>query len=61
MTEEMIRRPIWVRLTAYGFAADLFASAAIGGLAWYRQNAMSDQSLQKELSADLQTMTAFGE
>ena len=53
MSEEQIKRPIWIRITAYGFAAVLFASAAIGGLAWHRQSAMSDQSLQKELSADL--------
>jgi len=53
MSEEQIKRPIWIRITAYGFAAVLFASVAIGGLAWYRQSAMSDQSLQKELSADL--------
>ena len=58
MNAEEIKRPIWIRITAYGFAAVMFASAAIGGLAWYRQNAMSDQSLQKELSSDLHVIQA---
>ena len=58
MDGEKIKRPIWIRITAYGFAAVLFASAAIGGLAWYRQNTMSDQSLQKELSSDLHVIQA---
>ncbi len=58
MHEEKIKRPIWIRITAYGFAAVMFASAAIGGLAWHRQNAMSNQSLQKELSSDLHVIQA---
>jgi methyl-accepting chemotaxis protein len=45
MTEMDIKRPMWVRITAYGFAAVLFASATIGGLAWYRQSAMNAQAL----------------
>ncbi|MDX3924987.1 MAG: methyl-accepting chemotaxis protein [Shinella sp.] len=53
MIENKITRPLWVRITAYGFAAVLFASAAIGSLAWYRQSAMIDRALQKELDSDL--------
>lgn len=58
MGEKKIKRPLWIRITAYGFAAVLFASFAIGGLSWYRQSAMSDQSLQKELSGDLHVIQA---
>jgi methyl-accepting chemotaxis protein len=47
---------MWVRITAYGFAAVLFASATIGGLAWYRQAEMNSQALQKELDTDLSTI-----
>ena len=40
-------------MTAYGFGAVLFASAAIGGTAWYRQSMMNDEALRKELQADI--------
>ncbi|MDM9625525.1 methyl-accepting chemotaxis protein [Rhizobium sp. S152] len=53
MDELNIKRPLWIRITAYGFAAVLFASAAIGGLGWYRQSEMNDRALQKELEGDL--------
>lgn len=53
MSDRNIKRPIWIRIASYGFAAVLFASVTIGGLAWYRQNISSDKSLEKELSADL--------
>jgi methyl-accepting chemotaxis protein len=58
MTETHIKRPLWVRITAYGFAAVLFTSVAIGGLGWYRQNQMNDQALQKELDSDLGVIQA---
>lgn len=58
MSNRTIRRPIWVRITLYGFAAVLFASAAIGGLAWYRQSVTSQTFLEKELSADLHVIQA---
>jgi methyl-accepting chemotaxis protein len=53
MSDLKIKRPLWFRITAYGFAAVLFASGAIGGMAWYRQTEMSDRALQKELDSDL--------
>ncbi|MCM2475354.1 HAMP domain-containing protein [Rhizobium sp. CG5] len=53
MTETTIKRPLWIRITAYGFAAVLFASAAIGGTAWYRQSMMNDEALSKELRSDI--------
>ncbi|GGD04003.1 methyl-accepting chemotaxis protein [Aureimonas glaciei] len=53
MSDAPIKRPLWIRITAYGFAAVLFASAAIGGLAWYRQSAMSTQSVASELQNDM--------
>lgn len=53
MTAEAVRKPIWIKITGYGFAAVLFASAAIGGLAWYRQADMNDKALQSMASSDL--------
>ncbi|WP_156420847.1 methyl-accepting chemotaxis protein, partial [Aureimonas sp. AU22] len=48
-----VKRPLWISITACGFAAVLFASGAIGGLAWYRQTQMSDETVQAELRNDL--------
>ncbi|WP_182084133.1 methyl-accepting chemotaxis protein [Aureimonas sp. ME7] len=48
-----VKRPLWVSITACGFAAVLFASGAIGGLAWYRQTQMSQDTVQSELRNDL--------
>ncbi|WP_224002567.1 methyl-accepting chemotaxis protein [Aureimonas sp. SA4125] len=53
MSDAPIKRPLWIRITAYGFAAVLFASAAIGGLAWYRQSIMSSQFIASELTDDM--------
>jgi len=38
MAELIITRPLWLTITACGFAAVLFSSIAIGGTAWYRQS-----------------------
>jgi len=48
-----VKQPIWIRITAYGFAAVLFASVAIGGIGLYRQSEVSEQAIQKELTNDL--------
>lgn len=48
-----VRRPIWVKMTAYGFGAVLFASAAIGGQAWYRQSTASDEAVHTKARSDL--------
>ncbi|WP_245372602.1 methyl-accepting chemotaxis protein [Rhizobium leguminosarum] len=48
-----VRRPIWVKMTSYGFGAVLFASAAIGGQAWYRQSIANDEALQSRARSDL--------
>ncbi|MGK6313358.1 methyl-accepting chemotaxis protein [Neorhizobium sp. DT-125] len=53
MNDIVIRKPLSTRLTFFGFAAVLFASGAIGGLAWDRQSRMTDQALQTELESDL--------
>ncbi len=53
MTELNIKRPLWVKITGYGFAAVLFASVAIGGMAWRAQEASSDEALQKQATSDL--------
>ncbi|MCQ1854754.1 methyl-accepting chemotaxis protein [Neorhizobium galegae] len=53
MNEISIRKPLSRRLTFFGFAAVLFASVVIGGLAWERQSSMTEQALQTELDSDL--------
>ncbi|MBU4528284.1 MAG: HAMP domain-containing protein [Hoeflea sp.] len=58
MTKIDIKRPMWVKMTAYGFAAVLFASATIGGLAWYSQSAMNERAVLKEFSSDLDVLEA---
>lgn len=53
MTHPQITRPLWVTITAYGFAAVLFSSLAIGGSAWYRQSVSNSEALQRETAGDL--------
>jgi methyl-accepting chemotaxis protein len=53
MTELHIKRPLWMTMTACGFAAVLFASAAIGGLALYRQSAAAEQALHTRSRSDM--------
>ncbi len=56
MTDRTIKSPLWIKITSYGFAAVLFASAAIGGLAWYRQSDMSDKALYDRAASDLEVI-----
>ncbi|MDP3526773.1 MAG: methyl-accepting chemotaxis protein [Hoeflea sp.] len=58
MSEINIKRPMWVKMTGYGFAAVLFASAAIGGLAWYSQSAMNERAVLQEFNSDLDVLEA---
>ncbi len=53
MPEVEIRRPLWMTITACGFAAVLFSSVAIGGTAWYRQSIATNDALQREIASDL--------
>jgi methyl-accepting chemotaxis protein len=53
LTADNVKKPLWIRITGYGFAAVLFASAAIGGLAWYRQADMNDKALNSKAESDL--------
>ncbi len=53
MSEIAIKRPLWMTITACGFAAVLFSSIAIGGTAWYRQSIATRDALQREVSSDL--------
>ncbi len=53
MSDVVIRKPLSKKLTIFGFAAVLFASGLIGGLAWERQSRMTDQAFQTELQSDL--------
>ena len=51
--QNTIRRPLWMTITGCGFAAVLFASAAVGGLAWYAQSEMSTDALRTKAEGDL--------
>ncbi len=53
MSDVRIKKPLWIRITAYGFAAVLFASFAIGGLALYRQYDEGETSLNAALASDI--------
>lgn len=53
MGHPQITRPLWVTITAYGFAAVLFSSVAIGGSAWYRQSVSNHEALERETAGDL--------
>ncbi|WP_370197302.1 methyl-accepting chemotaxis protein [Aurantimonas sp.] len=57
-TKAEVARPLWIRITAYGFAAVLFASCMIGGLAWYRQAVMNDANVHAEMANDLSFVMA---
>ncbi|WP_339759425.1 methyl-accepting chemotaxis protein [uncultured Hoeflea sp.] len=58
MSNINIKRPMWVKMAGYGFAAVLFASSMIGGLAWYSQSKMNEHAVQKEFDADLAVLEA---
>ncbi|MFN7101977.1 MAG: cache domain-containing protein, partial [Pseudorhizobium sp.] len=53
MSDIEIKRPLWMTITACGFAAVLFSSVAIGGTAWYRQSVATTDALNREVAGDL--------
>lgn len=53
MSKVSVKRPLWMTITASGFAAVLFSSIAISGSAWYSQNNASKSALEREVGADL--------
>jgi len=53
MSNDKIKRPLWLTITACGFAAVLFSSIAIGGSAWYRQSVAVNEALHREAAGDL--------
>jgi len=53
MSDVNIKRPLWLTVTACGFAAVLFSSIAIGGSAWYRQSVAVQEALHREAAGDL--------
>jgi methyl-accepting chemotaxis protein len=53
MSQAHIKRPLWMTITACGFAAVLFSSIAIGGTAWYRQSVATSDALDREAAGDL--------
>ena len=58
MVENKVARPLWVKITGYGFAAVLLASTAIGGLGWYRQSELTERSLDVESRNDVEFIQA---
>ncbi len=56
--QNRIRKPLWIKITAYGFAAVLFASCAIGGLGLYHQAVDGDQSIQAAFASDAKYIKA---
>ena len=58
MSDIQIKRPLWVTITACGFAAVLFSSIAIGGTAWYRQSVASSEAINREVTGDLAVIDA---
>jgi methyl-accepting chemotaxis protein len=53
MSDTTIKRPLWVTITGCGFAAVVFASAAVGSLAWYAQSQMGLDALYSKAESDL--------
>ncbi|MCB5202706.1 methyl-accepting chemotaxis protein [Neorhizobium sp. T786] len=53
MSEIQVKRPLWMTITASGFAAVLFSSIALGASAWYSQSSASIEALQREVANDL--------
>jgi methyl-accepting chemotaxis protein len=53
MTADTVRKPLWIKITGYGFAAVLFASASLGALAWHRQSDMNNKALESKAASDL--------
>ncbi|BCH62264.1 MULTISPECIES: methyl-accepting chemotaxis protein [Rhizobium/Agrobacterium group] len=58
MSDHTVRRPLWIQITGYGFAAVMFASAAIGGLAWHAQSTMNDTAVKSKTASDLAVIRA---
>ena len=56
MTKLDIRKPLWLRLAAMGFAAVFFAAATIGALSWYKQSEMSDRRIASELERSMEAI-----
>ncbi|MDM9649227.1 methyl-accepting chemotaxis protein [Rhizobium sp. S163] len=53
MPDVAVKRPLWVTITACGFAAVLFSSVAIGTTVLYRQTIAEHQALTREAAGDL--------
>jgi len=53
MSNLVVKRPLWVTITACGFAAVLFSSVAIGASVIYRQTVAEREALAREAVSDL--------
>ncbi|MFS2153257.1 methyl-accepting chemotaxis protein [Rhizobium sp. Rhizsp42] len=53
MQDVVVKRPLWITITACGFAAVLFSSVAIGASVLYRQTLAEHESMTREAAGDL--------
>jgi methyl-accepting chemotaxis protein len=53
-SKDTIERPLWVRIAGFGVGAVLFASAAIGGLGWYRQSQFVAHAIDAASTDDME-------
>ncbi len=51
-------RPLWIKITAYGFAAVLLSSLTVGGLAFHRQYLAGEDDVETELGSDVAAIQA---
>ena len=53
-----VARPLWIKITAYGFSAVLLSSLAVGGLAFRHQYASGEQQIREKLQQDIAAVEA---
>ncbi|WP_158742648.1 methyl-accepting chemotaxis protein [Acidisphaera sp. L21] len=47
-----VAKPLWIKITAYGFAAVLLSSLAVGGLSFHRQYVAGEQDIADQVARD---------
>ena len=53
-----VAKPLWIKITACGFAAVLVSSLSVGGLAFQRQYQAGEQQIRRQLSQDTAAIEA---
>jgi methyl-accepting chemotaxis protein len=56
--DKTVSKPLWVKITAYGLAAVVFASLSIGGLGLQRQYAAGEEDMAAEITNDMTAILA---